>query len=88
MMCGGFSIVHTADEETQTMVNEMKSHVEGHLNATFTVYKAVSYTTQVVAGTNYLVKVEVDDGKTVTVKIHRPLPCNGTQLQLLEADLA
>ena len=40
----------------------------------FEVFEPVTYTSQVVAGKNYAIKIKVAEGKFVTAKIHTPLP--------------
>ncbi len=84
MMCGGFGNVKTADDSIVAICNEVKSQVQNQLNETFTVFEPVHYKTQVVNGTNYLIKVRTDEG-FVHAKVHKPLPHNGTQLSLLSA---
>ena len=83
-MCGGFGQAKPADDSVKQVANEIKPKVEAALNSTFTVYEAVSYKTQVVAGTNFMIKVKVDGDKYIHIKVFRHLQCNGTQLELLE----
>lgn len=52
----------------------VKPAVETQLGKSFGSFSGVSCTTQVVAGTNYLFKVEVDGGAFLHVKLHKPLP--------------
>ncbi len=85
MMCGGFSQANQPDETIVAICNDIKPHVEAHLNSTYTVFEPVSYTSQVVAGTNFLIKVKVGEDEHISIKVHRPLPCNGTELKLMEA---
>ena len=85
MMCGGFGQVNNADESTVAMCNEIKPKIEAHLNAKYDTFEPVSYTTQVVAGTNYKIKVKVGDSDYIHIKIHKPLPCNGTELVVMDA---
>ena len=88
MMCGGFGSSRPADDNVKAMATEMKPKVEQALGKTYTQFEAVSFTTQVVAGTNYKIKVKVGDEDYVHIKVFVPLPCNGTEKQLLsqEAD--
>jgi hypothetical protein len=32
-----------------------------------------------------LIKVKVGEDEHISIKVHRPLPCNGTELKLMEA---
>lgn len=84
MMCGGFGEAKPVDDSVKQVANEIKPKVEAALNSKYTVYEPVSYKTQVVAGTNFIIKVKVDGDKYIHIKVFRPLPCNGTQLELLE----
>jgi hypothetical protein len=84
MMCGGFGQVKTADDTTVELVNGVKSNVENLLGQNFNVWEPVHFRTQVVNGTNYIVKVKTDNDY-VHVKIHKPLPHNGTNPHLIDA---
>ena len=88
MMCGGFGNTRPADDTAKAIATEMKPKVEQALGTTFSQFEAVSFTTQVVAGTNYKIKVKVGDGKYVHIKVFVPLACNSTTNELLsqEAD--
>ena len=83
-MCGGFGGVKQADDTVIAICNEVKSHVENHIGQTYQTFEPVSYKTQVVAGTNYLIKVRTDND-FVHIKVHKPLPCNGTDLKVMTA---
>ena len=86
MMCGGHSVDKAMTDEVKQMVNSCKPQIEGQMNSQFTEFEPVSYTTQVVAGTNYVVKIKVGEDKFISVKIFKPLPCNGTELQVTAAN--
>ena len=81
-MCGGFGGPRPADDEVKELVKSVKSKVEEKANAQYAEFEAVSFTTQVVAGTNFIVKVKVGSDQYIHVKIFRPLPCNGTELEV------
>jgi len=83
MKCGGFTNDKQPDETSSEILTQIKPKCETEMNAKFTTWDCVSYTTQVVAGTNYLFKVNIGDGKHISVKVFQPLPCNGTELELL-----
>lgn len=72
-MVGGFSATRDATAEEQNVLDQVKAHIEGQLSKQFTVFEAVSYQTQVVAGTNYMFKVRIDEGY-IHVKVGKPLP--------------
>ena len=48
-----------ADETVHDITSKMKSDIESHLKQKFTFYKAISYRTQTVRGTNFFVKLKV-----------------------------
>ena len=84
MMCGGFGNVKNADDTVVAICNQVKSQVESHLNQTYQVFEPVHYKTQVVAGTNYLIKVRTENDY-VHVKVFQSLPHAGQQLSLSSA---
>ena len=59
-MLGGHSQEKSITEEEIQMCNTMKAKIEGHMNATYTVWEPVSYTSQVVAGTNFVFKIKFE----------------------------
>lgn len=73
-LCGGIAEPKPADEEVQMLVTQMRKHVEEKANKKFDDFTAISYATQVVAGTNFFVKVHVGNDECVHVRIFRPLP--------------
>ena len=85
MMCGGFKAESPATAEIQSLVDSFKDQIQNSLGGQFSIFIAKTYTTQVVAGTNYKVKIEVDDSKVVEVKIYEPLPHTGNPKQLSTA---
>ena len=81
-MPGGFGDVMEVDEDVKILAKNMKEKVEETLGETFEIYEPILYTTQVVAGTNYKIKVKVGDEKYVHIKVFVPLPCNNAPNQL------
>ncbi|RXN35651.1 cystatin-B-like protein [Labeo rohita] len=80
---GGPSEVKQATPEVQKICDEIKHEAEEKAGKKFDVFVAKSFTTQVVAGTNYFIKVHVGRDKFINLSVHKPLPCNGHKLQLL-----
>jgi len=74
MMCGGVGNAKPADDEVIGILNQIRGQVEGKTNGSYDVFEAHSYSTQVVAGTNFFIKVKVGDGKYIHVRVFRPLP--------------
>lgn len=61
----------------------MKPSVEERLGRSFTEFAAEEFIIQVVAGTNYIMKVRADGSEYLHVKIHKPLPFRNAPPQLM-----
>lgn len=70
---GGFGSPSEATQEVQEILQKVKAELEEKLQKSLTNLQALSYVTQVVAGVNYIMKVNCDD-QIIHVKIHKPLP--------------
>ncbi|NWH66655.1 CYTA protein, partial [Geococcyx californianus] len=53
---------------------QVKPQLEKKLNRTYPIFKAVEYRTQVVAGVNYCIKVQVSDDEYVHLLVFQALP--------------
>ena len=81
-LCGGFGEEREIDDDVRDLLFTLAAEIkEAHGGGTF---EAKSFTTQVVAGTNFLVRGTVD-GCPATVKIFRPLPHTGAPPKVVEA---
>ncbi|XP_003463995.1 cystatin-B [Cavia porcellus] len=74
MMCGAPSAAKPATAETQKLVDAVKAQLEEKENQKYSVFKAVSYKNQVVAGTNYFVKVDVGEENFLHLRVFESLP--------------
>ncbi|NXG75516.1 CYTB protein, partial [Baryphthengus martii] len=74
MMPGGLSETKPATPEVQHIVNQVKLQFESRENRIFDIFKAIVYRTQVVAGTNYFIKVQVSDADYAHLRVFQSLP--------------
>ncbi|KAM6223954.1 cystatin-A [Rhynchocyon petersi] len=74
MMPGGLSEAKPATPEIQKIADEVKPQLEEQTNETYEEFTALEYKSQVVAGVNYLIKVEVNKDECIHIKVFRSLP--------------
>ena len=55
-------------------------------NKSYDTFNPVAVKTQVVAGLNYLFKVDVGNGEFIWVKVYQPLPHTGEPPELLDLE--
>ncbi|NXD78668.1 CYTB protein, partial [Halcyon senegalensis] len=53
---------------------QVKIQFESRENKTYSIFKAIVYKTQVVAGINYFIKVQVSDAEYVHLRVFQSLP--------------
>uniref|UniRef100_A0A8B9VM38 Cystatin domain-containing protein n=1 Tax=Anas zonorhyncha TaxID=75864 RepID=A0A8B9VM38_9AVES len=53
-----------ATEEVQYIADQVKPQFESRENRTYSTFQAIEYRTQVVAGINYFIKVQISDFDT------------------------
>ncbi|KAI3355274.1 hypothetical protein L3Q82_018131 [Scortum barcoo] len=82
MMCGGTGPPADADETIQSICDGVRADVEEQAGRKYDVFKAVSYATQTVAGTNYFIKVHVGGEEHVHLCVFKALPCHGAEIKL------
>ncbi|GAB1303350.1 Cystatin A family member 3 [Apodemus speciosus] len=73
MLLGGTSEAKPATPEVQEIANRFKPQLEEKTNEKFEKFEAVEYKTQVVAGQNYFIKIDVGSGCYLHVKVFRGL---------------
>ncbi|KFP70579.1 PREDICTED: cystatin-A [Acanthisitta chloris] len=74
MMTGGLSDAEAATPEVQQIVSQVKPQFESKENKNCAMFKAIEYKTQLVAGVNYFIKVQVSDTDYVHLKVFQSLP--------------
>ncbi|KAI5089042.1 hypothetical protein C0J45_20450 [Silurus meridionalis] len=63
---------------------KVKPQVEAKAGKNFGVFKAIAFSTQTVAGTNYFIKVHVGEKEYLHLRVFRSLPCAGYKISLQE----
>ncbi|XP_060939993.1 cystatin-B-like [Limanda limanda] len=83
-LLGGLSEVLEADGVTEVICDMMRTEVEARTGKNYDMFKPEMYKTQLVAGTNYFIKVYVGGDDHVHLRVYQKLPCNGGTLELTE----
>ncbi|XP_062983447.1 leukocyte cysteine proteinase inhibitor 1-like [Elgaria multicarinata webbii] len=83
-MTGGLSDPDQVTSEVRDIANQVKSQLEEKANAKYSYFEAVSFRKQVVAGTNYFIKVRHGDGERdyTHLRVFQALPCHGSRIEL------
>nr|XP_060616887.1 cystatin-A-like [Anolis sagrei ordinatus] len=79
---GGLSETKPAIPEIQEIVDEIKGEIEQKENKKYSIFKAIEFKTQLVAGTNYFIKVDVGQGEYIHLRVFKPLPQSGEKISL------
>ncbi|CAF0927925.1 unnamed protein product [Brachionus calyciflorus] len=80
-ICGGLDDSRPADESIQSLVDQIASQISAHTGSNFPRLTAVSYKSQVVAGTNYFVKIDAGE-EHIHARIFQGLPHTGSVVEL------
>lgn len=82
--CGGASEEKEATAEIQAFCDELKEEIlQKSGKSSASLFKALKYTSQIVAGTNYFVKIQIDEnGESIHARIFMPLPHTGGKCEL------
>ena len=84
VMTGAPTEEREADDEIKKMVKELKAKVEEKRNTTFSTFEAVKYSTQVVNGIIYRIKVKVGDNEYIHIRVLKKLAAHGGEVVLRE----
>ena len=81
-MVGGPTEEQDATDEVKKLAAELKEEVEKERKTTFTTFEAVKFTTQVVSGVMYKIKVKVGDDQFIHLRALKNLPAKGGKFEL------
>ena len=79
---GGPSEEKEANDEVKKMTEELKASVEEKKNTKYTTFEPVKFTTQVVNGVMYRIKVKVGQDEYIHIKALKNLPAQGGKVVL------
>uniref|UniRef100_A0A8B9STG3 Cystatin domain-containing protein n=1 Tax=Anas platyrhynchos TaxID=8839 RepID=A0A8B9STG3_ANAPL len=76
METGGLSETQPATPEVQHIADQVKAEFERREHKRYDTFRAIVYRTQVVAGTNYFIKVQISNSDTdyVHLRVFQALP--------------
>ncbi|ELK29664.1 Cystatin-B [Myotis davidii] len=81
-LIGGPSETRPATAEIQAIADKVKSQLEEKENKKYPTFEATEYKSQVVAGINYFIKVQVEDDDFVHIRVFESLPHENKALAL------
>ena len=84
VICGGWNAESGLSEEEFQMVCSLQDEIVHQLGSAVTHFTPVAVRKQVVAGTNFWIKIQVGEGTYIHVKIFRPLPHTGQPAEVKE----
>ncbi|XP_051005839.1 stefin-3-like [Acomys russatus] len=79
---GGLSQARPATPEIQEIADKVRAQLEEKTNEKYEKYEAVEYKSQVVAGSNYFIKINVGGGRYLHVKVFRGLSGQNDDFEL------
>ncbi|XP_006975768.1 cystatin-A [Peromyscus maniculatus bairdii] len=82
MIPGGLTEARPATPEIQEIADQVRAQLEEKTNEKYEKFEAVEYKTQVVAGVNYFIKVDVGDGRYTHLKVFQGLSGQNEGLEL------
>ncbi|KAK0142632.1 Cystatin-B [Merluccius polli] len=74
---GGLSDPMMADDGTRNICKTVKQDVQLKTARNYVNFDAITYRSQLVAGTNYFIKVNVGGSDYIHITVFSQLPCNG-----------
>ena len=83
VITGGLSEIKQKDDKIQKMIEDLKKDIEDKLEKKISLLEVHSYKTQVVAGTNYFIKVHIGNNTYIMVRCFEDLPHNNSIVKLI-----
>ncbi|XP_063806627.1 cystatin-B-like [Pseudophryne corroboree] len=71
---GGLGAAKPADAEVQKLCDEVRSELEKKVGKKFSTFKAETYKTQTVSGTNYFIRIKMGDNEYIDIRVYEALP--------------
>ena len=79
---GGPTEEKEATDEVKKMVEELKASVEEKRNTKYTTFEAAKFSTQVVNGIMYRIKIKVGEDEYIHIRALKSLPAQGGKVTL------
>ncbi|XP_053563353.1 LOW QUALITY PROTEIN: cystatin-B-like [Bombina bombina] len=73
-LCGGLGAAKPAAPEGSGVADSVKSELESKSGKNFSHYEVIEFKTQVVAGTNYFIKIHVGGEEYIHARVYKALP--------------
>ena len=70
-LCGGTGDENVATDEVQSLIDSVKAEIVSKIGSEPAQFKATHFKTQIVAGTNFFVRVMIGDDKHIHVRIYK-----------------
>jgi len=86
-LVGGLSELKKSDENVQNIVKAMKLKIEDKIGKEVVEFQCVSYKTQIVAGTNYFIRITFGNKEYLDIKVFRDLPHTKNSDELIDIKL-
>ncbi|KAF2072147.1 hypothetical protein CYY_006544 [Polysphondylium violaceum] len=72
---GGYSDTKPVTQEVRTIAIQAKAATQTKLGRNYETFEAITYRSQIVNGTNYLIKVKTNNGY-IHIKVYKPFNGN------------
>jgi len=87
VVVGGFGEEREVTAEVRALVLALKTDIESVVGEALADFEPIVFASQVVAGTNYAIKVRVGQGRIVEARVFKPLPHTKEGPRLIKASL-